>query len=255
MGANKINHQLTKREKALMVKFGEILRLMRKPNEDEYRNLAASDYWKKLTKGSVTPDKENPGYGDFQTFKELVVLPQHFRDYQRHARRLGLKIKSLREIAKLMGISKNRLHDYEKGNRYPPAEFLFDYCSILNLSPEFLMNHWIRCHPNPNVRQNSNLRGIQGYFGALPHDDTDTPERQAAIDFFREAMRYAAYLTNANFIFQEKADEVAYCSALVVERTLSEGLMLEPKNIKTDRDYYENQLESFREQSRTLEEY
>ncbi|MEW8333933.1 MAG: helix-turn-helix transcriptional regulator [Candidatus Thiodiazotropha sp.] len=241
-----MSRQDGKREKALMVKFGEILRMVRKPNEDEYRNLAASDYWKKLTQRSVAADNQNPSYEDFQVFEELIVLPQHFRDYQRHARRLGLNIKSIRDVAKQMGISKNTLHDYEKGNRYPPAEFLFNYCSILDLSPEFLMNHWVCCHPNPNVRQNSNLRGIKGYFGGLPQD-IDTPERQAAIDFFREAMRYAVYLTNANLILGGKADEVAYCTALVIERTFSEGLTLEPKNIKTDRGYYENLLESFRE--------
>ncbi|MFA0814068.1 helix-turn-helix domain-containing protein [Microbulbifer epialgicus] len=229
-----------------MVKFGEILRMVRKPDEAEYRNLAARDYWEKLTQESLPPGKQSSKPEAFQTLKELLVLPQDFRDYQRHARRLGLKMMSIREAANQLGISKNSLHDYEKGNRYPPVEFLFDYCSLLELSPDFLVNHWIRCHPNPNVRENRKLLRVQGYFGEMP-EDINSPERKAAIDFFSGAIRYAIYLTKANFIFEEKLDEVAYCSALVVERVFAKGLALDPKSIKTDRAYYEEQLKNFEE--------
>ncbi|WP_445362236.1 helix-turn-helix domain-containing protein [Microbulbifer sp. ANSA003] len=239
-----MNHQLTKTEKSLMVKFGEILRMVRKPDEAEYRNLAARDYWEKLTQESLPPGKQSSKPEAFQTFEELLVLPQNFRDYQRHARRLGLKMMSIREVADQLGISKNTLHDYEKGNRYPPAEFLFEYCSLLELSPEFLMNYWIRCHPNSKVRENKRLLRVQGYFGGMS-EDINSPERRAAIDFFSGAIRYAIYLTNANFILGEKANEVAYCSALVVERTFSKGLALDPKSIKPDKAYYEEQLKHF----------
>ena len=62
-------------------------------------------------------------------------MPESFAAREQLARRLGVKTKSLRQVAAALGISKNTVHDYEMGKKYPSAEFVYEFCAVLENPP------------------------------------------------------------------------------------------------------------------------
>ncbi len=172
----------------------------------------------------------------------ILTMPENFRDIQRHAQRLGLYMISLRKLSKIMGISKNTLHDYEKGKRYPTAEFVFDYSEATGFPLSHLINRWIRCHPNSNVNKFKRFGHINRHFKNV-NGEYLRHEKSNLIGFIREAIRHSIFLTEVNHLSGDQAGKVAATAACIMDKALVSGRNVHPDSITKNTSIYIDPLE------------
>jgi|GEM_PF-4615168 len=230
-----------------MKRFGDLLKRLRGPDVEEYRYKLAVDYWKKKKlrkeKGASSykqhkkiskEDKEK----EINACKYYIEFPKTFSDYQRHAVRIGVQTHSLRETAKLIGINKNTLHDYEIGKRYPPAEFVFEFCDALGLSADKLMQDWVGYHPNKNISKHA----PDGIYTAEAFWQNESgyiqPSDEELIGFIQSAIRLACYLTGSNAILGERLLDMSLMTSLIMYRVISRDLPIHKNSIDTNGDNY-----------------
>ena len=221
--------------------FGLLLRALRGPDTRRYRYLIAEQHWLEITKDRqydlLRFDSRRREAG-IRRYTKLLPLPHAFREYHRRAKQLKIEMKSLRDMAQLLGISKNTLHDYETGKRYPPAEFVYAFCAAIDFPAETLMDQWVRFHPNEMVRKSgksshdkpASLVYMDGKYFFNPFDIN-------VIHFFVAAIDLAAHRAGANKIWGDQTLEVANYAARILHKTLSAGLELDPHNIDVNADY------------------
>jgi transcriptional regulator with XRE-family HTH domain len=135
-----------------------------------------------------------------------------------------------------MGISKNTIHDYEQGKRYPSVEFIYDYCDVLGLPVDEVLNEWLRCHPKENIRDHSQLTLEKYYYHNLS-SSYKTKERSDARDFLTRALAYS-FIQNGIADFDvEQLVNISRSMAEIIDTTLAQGLRLEPENIHMCKQY------------------
>lgn len=241
-------HAWDKVSEAKMQQFGKLLQRLRGPDVDEYRHLMAVKRWKDVVQEErnrydqsvmdpevVKKDEEKiekERDEKIRKYEKEVRPPVSLYDHHRYAMQLKLKMTSLREAAKLLGMDKNTLHDYERGKRYPPAEFVFKFCEVFELSVEKLLRDWIGLHPDPAVSRyvdrefdypNVWCKGI----GLME------PSEEDAIDFIQSAIQFASYVTGANVVFGKMLKKMSLMTALVMYRTVEGGFPIHSKYIDT----------------------
>jgi transcriptional regulator with XRE-family HTH domain len=226
--------------------FGTLLQKLRGPDANEYRHAIALKRWMQQKRHRKT-DINKGGADQISEIEREVAIPVSFREYSRRAVQLKIKATPLRETARLIGISKNTLHDYETGKRYPPAEFVFAFCNALGLSVERLMRDWVGFHPDPEIRKYAKepcylIDGVwrhgngymeSGYFNASNAD---------VVGCIRAAVDLATFFTGANVIAGRKTYEVACVTALILNRIIEKRQLLHPKNIVTNIHSYDFHL-------------
>jgi len=138
----------------------------------------------------------------------------------------------------LIGINKNTLHDYEIGKRYPPGEFVFDFCETLGLSAEKLMRDWIGFHPNPNVSKHVN----EGCYAVRDiWKDSNSymdPSDADVIQFIQRAIQVANHTHHVNLHRGQVAHNVACTAAKIIHRIIVRGLPIHPNSINTKENLY-----------------
>ncbi|WP_293652330.1 helix-turn-helix domain-containing protein [Thiolapillus sp.] len=242
-------------------RFGKLLQQLRGPDVAEYRYKSALSHLRKHRRNKkknefdlITEMEREELFkrlniqdpykdrSDEDRAKELQIrvwLPSDFREYHQFAAKLGMKFKSLRETAKLIGINKNTLHDYETGKRYPPAEFVFEFCNALGLSPEKLMRDWIGFHPDPIISNyvtegryapESVWEPQSGYAG----EGLLSPDDENIRQFIANALKLSAFMVDLDLWENKKIHKIAYLTAYIIHDVLSEALPLHPKNIDTN---------------------
>ena len=223
-------------------RFGKLLQRLRGPDVEEFRYKSALSRirnerreQRRRRRQGIEPEGRSESLRDQKTDEERaeelelrVWLPIDFREYHRYAAHLKVDFISLREAAKLIGINKNTLHDYERGKRYPPAEFVFDYCAALGLSAERLMRDWIGLHPNPNVNKYADegrykARDMWKAENGLLGPGFGAPEDENTVQFIAAAIKLAAFIEDADLLWGEKIHHVAYTAADIIYDTLSDG--------------------------------
>jgi transcriptional regulator with XRE-family HTH domain len=211
-----------------MVEFGQFLKFLRCPSIHEYKlkemeryegayGLSGFSDWLESDQGST-----NELFPDEQ-------LPNNFRDLQRQARRFGVKMYSLREMAQILGISKNTLHDYEQGRRYPSVEFIYDYCEALKISVDRVLEFWLQCHPQENIKIREEENLSEYYFHQLSVHFQDQ-QRVKARKSFERALVHAVF-ENGVSIDPSALRQICKTFANIIDSILGQGLTLEPKNI------------------------
>jgi transcriptional regulator with XRE-family HTH domain len=211
-----------------MVKFGQFLKFLRCPSIHEYKlkemdrhegkyGLSGLSDWLESDQGSM-----NELFPDEQ-------LPNNFRDLQRQARRFRVKMYSLREMAQILDISKNTLHDYEQGKRYPSVEFVYDYCEALKISVDLVLEFWLKCHPQENIKIQAEENLSEYYFHQLSVHSQDE-QRVKAMQTFERALLHAVF-ENEVSIDPSSLRQICKTFANIIDSTLGQGLLLEPKNI------------------------
>lgn len=233
---------------AKMKQFGRLLQRLRGPDVGEYRHLMAVKRWKEVQQHErkrydqsvMDPEvvrkdeekREKKREEKIREYESEVGLPESLYEYHRSAMQLKLKMTSLREAARQLGVDKNTLHDYERGKRYPPAEFVFKFCEVFELSVEKLLRDWIGLHPDVAVRRyvdrefnypNVWCKGI----GLME------PSEEDAIEFIQSAVQFSSYVTGANVVFGRMLEKTALMTALVMYRTVERGLPIHSKYIDT----------------------
>lgn len=194
-----------------MSEFGLYLKGLRRVNVEDLRVAARANRRKRL---------ETAERSICEDYVEQV--PNSFRARQQLARRLGMNVKSLRDVASAMGISKNTLHEYEAGKRYPSAEFVFDFCAAVETAADPVIRKWVRCHPNPNVRRHQRF----GHFNRELTNSRDDPlgyEKRKSINFIVDAILFAVPLAGVESISAKDAGRIASTAAMLMNRALSEG--------------------------------
>lgn len=218
--------------KTSMVEFGRVLKLLRSPDLYQYKYRLAQRGATKAEKEKLNgalDDGLNVEYLDALIARE--DLPKSYRDLQVQARRLGMQIYTLRDVAKRLGISKNTLHDYEQGKHYPPIEFIFQYCEALNLPLDEVLSEWFRCHPDERIAHHAKSALSQSYFDGFS-DDRINKNQSSVIGYFNRALYVA--MASQNFAFSNDPDKllsIAEKLVHMIKKTLDDGLEFEPDNI------------------------
>jgi len=214
---------------ASMVEFGRFLKFLRCPEIYQYK-LKMAERFEAID--SVSGMRELY-QSDLAFFEELFpdeALPETFRELQASARRYKLKMYPLREVANLLGISKNTLHDYEQGKRYPSVEFIYDYCEVLKIPVDEVLNEWLRCHPKENIREHSTETLEHHYVHNLSpcyHDK----KRVLAREFFAKALLFSFARNDVVLLDGDKVYEVTKTMGHLLDKVLAQGLSLEPENL------------------------
>lgn len=143
----------------------------------------------------------------------------------------GVERKSLRVVAQIMGISKNTLHDYEQGKRYPPAEFVYDYCAALGFSPNQMINKWVYYHPNFNVRRYRKFGNINRFF-TNSNGHYLGYKRRNVVRFIGKAIKTGIRLGGVRGLSNSEIGTVAVVASTIIDKTLADGLAPHPKSIE-----------------------
>src|SRR5690606_26675100 len=125
---------------------------------------------------------------------------------------------------------KNTLHDYEQGKRYPSVEFIYDYCEVLKIPVDEVLNEWLRCHPKENIREHATETLEHHYFHNLS-PSFDDRKKMLAREFLAKALLYAFARNNIVLLESDKVPSVIKTMAEIIDTTLAQGLSLKPDNI------------------------
>lgn len=213
----------------LMMTFGRFLKFLRCPDIYLYKLKMAQKYEEAGNISGVDELYQS----DLAFFDELFpdeILPDSFRELQASARRYKLKMYSLREISDVMGISKNTLHDYEQGKRYPSIEFIYDYCGALKIPLDEVINEWLRCHPQQNIREHASVT-LEEHYAHHLSPNFDDEKRKLARDFFAKAILYSLERNKVVLLDGEKLSQVAVTFGGIIDKSLAKGLSLDPNNL------------------------
>ena len=214
---------------ASMQHFGKLLQRARLPDLDKLYIFAKREKFRRLGVSRDQLDIED---------EPFYRIPNSTREVQRQATSLGIPGNSLRKVAKLMGISKNTLHDYEKGKRYPSAEFVYDFCTALEIPSEKLVNDWVRCHPNPNVSSNKRFGKITRFFKDVKNNSVGY-EKRNVIGLIRSALQLAvASEVVSGVLPADKIGRISSKAAIIIDQTLAKGLEVHSSSIPSDWESY-----------------
>lgn len=214
---------------ASMIEFGRFLKFLRCPEIYQYKLKMAERFEVNDGVSGISELYQS----DLEFFEELFpddALPETFRELQASARRYKLKMYSLREVADILKISKNTLHDYEQGKRYPSVEFIYDYCEALKISDDEVLNEWLRCHPKENIREHATETLEHHYFHNLSSSYHDK-KRVLAREFIAKALLYAFARNNVVLLEGDKVYGVTKTMGEIIDATLAQGLGLDPENL------------------------
>lgn len=214
---------------ASMVEFGRFLKFLRCPEIYQYKLKMAERFEATDNVFGMCELYQS----DLEFFEELFpddALPETFRELQASARRYKLKMYSLREVADILGISKNTLHDYEQGKRYPSVEFIYDYCGVLKIPVDEVLNEWLRCHPKENIREHATETLEHYYFHNLSPSYHDK-KRVLAREFFAKTLLYSFTRNGVVLLDVDKVYGVIKTMAEIIDTTLAQGLSLKQDNL------------------------
>jgi transcriptional regulator with XRE-family HTH domain len=178
--------------------------------------------------------------------------PSSFRAKQQLARRLSVPVHTLRELAEQMGMSKNTLHEYETGKRYPPAEFVFDFCAALQIEVHPVLTQWVHCHRNPNVRKHERFGHFRRHLRHRPGDPLGyQPSRSSA--FIRRAIFFAFPLIGLQSLSPTHVASIAELAATLIDRALAQGYgpLADAIDVIVDQEYGRGDLLAWLGSSRT----
>jgi len=219
---------------ASMVAFGRFMKFLRCPEIYQYKLKMAERFEETDNVSGMRELYQS----DLEFFEELFpddALPEAFRELQASARRYKLKMYSLREVADLLEISKNTLHDYEQGKRYPSVEFIYDYCEVLNIPVDEVLNEWLCCHPKENIREHATETLGHHYFHNLSASYHDK-KRILAREYFAKALLYAFARNEVVLLDGDKVYGVIKTLGEIIDTTLAQGLSLDPDNLPRSLD-------------------
>ena len=219
---------------ASMVEFGRFLKFLRCPEIYQYKLKMAERFEANDGVSGMTELYQS----DLEFFEELFpddALPDTFRELQASARRYKLKMYSLREVSDLLDISKNTLHDYEQGKRYPSVEFIYDYCEVLKIPVDEALNEWLRCHPKENIREHVTKTLEHYYFHNLSSSFNDE-KMMLAREFLAKALLYAFARNDVVLLDGDKVYDVIKTMGEIIDTTLAQGLSLDPDNLPRSLD-------------------
>lgn len=214
---------------ASMVEFGRFLKFLRCPEIYQYK-LKMAERFEATDNVSGMCELYQ---ADLEFFEELFpdeALPDTFRELQASARRYKLKMYSLREVADVLGISKNTLHDYEQGKRYPSVEFIYDYCEVLKIPVDEVLNEWLHCHPKGNIREHA-TQTLEHYYDHNFSPSYHDKKRVLAREFFAKALLYSFARNNIVLLEGDKVYGVTKTMGEIIDVTLAQGLSLDPENL------------------------
>lgn len=213
-----------------MVEFGRFMKFLRCPEIYQYK-LKMAERFEAMDNVSGLQELYQSDLAFFDELFPDEELPETFRELQASARRYKLKMYSLRELADALEMSKNTLHDYEQGKRYPSVEFIYDYCEVLKIPVDEVLNEWLRCHPKENIRGHKSATLENYYFHNLSSSFNDE-KRVLAREFFAKALLYSLARNHVVLPDETKIYEVAKTMGEVIDKTLAQGLLLDPRNIQ-----------------------
>ncbi|AFI84675.1 helix-turn-helix domain-containing protein [Methylophaga nitratireducenticrescens] len=213
-----------------MEEFGRFMKFLRCPEIYQYK-LKMAERFEAMDNVSGLQELYQSDLAFFDELFPDEELPETFRELQASARRYKLKMYSLRDLADALEISKNTLHDYEQGKRYPSVEFIYDYCEVLKIPVDEVLNEWLRCHPKENIRGHASARLENYYFHNLSSSFNDE-KRVLAREFFAKALLYS--FSRNHFVLPDgdKVKAVAKIMGVLIDGVLAQGLSLEPDNIQ-----------------------
>jgi transcriptional regulator with XRE-family HTH domain len=223
-----------------MKEFGRYLKLLRSPDYHDFQRKVVNEIGFNVS-SSVPEEMIVDKYVSyFRDYIALEDLPQTFRDLQLACKKRKLRVYPLREVADKLGISKNTLHDYEQGKRYPPVEFIYDYCSEYNFPIDYVVHNWVLFHPNPNISYHAVKRFEHYYTHPLSHNFSDE-KREASRRFFSLALHFSLSRSGVIGLSDELKYKVTRIFSEITDRTLAQGKALSPENVTVDMlsDVYE----------------
>lgn len=212
-----------------MIEFGRFLKFLRCPDIYLYKLKMAEKY----ERAGHISGVDELYQSDLSFFEELFpdeMLPDTFRELQASARRYKLKMYSLREASDIMDISKNTLHDYEQGKRYPPIEFIYDYCEAIKVPIDEVLNEWLRCHPKENIREHA-LVTLEKHYAHNLSPSFNDEKRELARDFYAKAILYSFTRNKVVLLDGDKLNQVAETLGKIIDKTVAQGLSLDPNNL------------------------
>lgn len=224
----KIVYELMKRYKGC-ARFGEALKRARGPDELEYlRRTRKADRQLRMKL-----DKADPGSSIEKQYFRLIRKIDNPDFRARRARHYGIKTTSIRELARLVGVSKNTLLDYEAGRRYPPLEFVLDICDALKIDPNALVRQWFRYHPNDNVSIYRNLGFVNNQFENVL-GEIRGHEKSNLIRFIAAAITVAHHHSSEYVFDVSKTDrigKIAVVATYLMQGALAKGREVHPSSI------------------------
>lgn len=211
-----------------MIEFGRFMKFLRCPDIHSFK-------LKVLEKGKSKLGAKGTAYleSDVGLVNDLFAdedLPDNFRDLQLKAKRYKVKMYSLREISEIMDISKNTLHDYERGKRYPPVEFIYDYCEVLRIPVNSVLEHWLLNHPNENISIHTE-ETLEKHFCHQLSSHYHDEGRMQAREFFKTALKYSLSRSKVYDLYELEVVKISNAMVNIIDKTLAHGLSLEPKNV------------------------
>lgn len=150
-------------------------------------------------------------------------LPDSFRGKQQLARRLGVRTKSLREVAAALGISKNTVHQYEMGMKYPSAEFVFQFCAVLQKPADPAIQRWVMYHPDKIVARHVEFGHFNRFIGKETLAGCPNLPDPEVRKFIATAIVFSFPAAGIRDISWEAAWALAWSVAMLIDLTLLKG--------------------------------
>lgn len=195
-----------------MREFGRYLQRLRAANEEELED-------------AVRENRKPRVEGKDRCFQKGIDdrIPDSFRAKQQLARRLGVRTKSLREVAAALGISKNTVHEYEMGTKYPSAEFVYEFCAVLQKPADPAIQRWVEHHPNPIVARHVEFGHFNRFVGRQTLSGCPNLPDPEVRKFIQTAIVFSVPAAGIRSVGWPEAWALAWAVAMLMDLTLLKG--------------------------------